>query len=32
MLSTVALNHEKIEKDTQRITKVKPFINKYSWK
>ena len=28
----VALNHEEIEKDPQRITKIKPFINKYNWK
>ena len=29
---TVALNHAKIKKDLQRITKVKTFINKYNWK
>ena len=29
---TVALNHEKIKKDPQSITKIKPFINKYNWK
>ena len=28
---TVALNYEKIKKDPQRITKVKPFVNKYNW-
>ena len=28
---TVALNHEEIKKDPQRITKIKPFINKYKW-
>ena len=28
---TVALDYEKIKKDTQRITKTKPFINKYNW-
>ena len=28
---TVTLNHEEIKKDLQRITKVKPFINKYKW-
>ena len=28
---TVALNYDEIKKDPQRITKVKPFINKYSW-
>ena len=26
-----ALNHEEIKKDLQRITKIKPFINKYYW-
>ena len=25
------LNHEVIKKDPQRITKIKPFINKYNW-
>ena len=28
---TVALNYEEIKKDPQRITKIKPFINKYNW-
>ena len=28
---TVALNYEEIKKDPQRITKIKPFINKYYW-
>ena len=28
---TVVLNHEEIKKDPQRITKIKPFINKYNW-
>ena len=28
---TVALNYEEIKKDPQRITKTKPFINKYYW-
>ena len=28
---TVALNHQHIKKDPQRITKFKPFINKYDW-
>ena len=28
---TVALNYEWIKKDPQRITKTKPFINKYNW-
>ena len=26
------LNYEEIKKDPQRITKIKPFINKYKWK
>ena len=26
---TVALNHEEIGKDSERITKIKPFVNKY---
>ena len=29
---TVALNHQKIKKDLQRISKVKPFISQYEWK
>ena len=29
---TVALNHEEIKKDWQRITKNKPFTDKYNWK
>ena len=28
---TVVLNHKKIKKDPQRITKTKPFINRYNW-
>ena len=28
---TVALNHDKIEKDLQIITKIKPLIDKYNW-
>ena len=28
---TVALNYEEVENDPQRITKIKPFINKYNW-
>ena len=28
---TVTLNYEEIKKDPQRITKIKPFINKYNW-
>ena len=27
----VALNYEEIKKDQQRITKIKPFVNKYNW-
>ena len=27
----VALNHEEIGKHSEGITKIKPFINKYSW-
>ena len=29
---TVALNHEKIENNPQRISKLEPFINNYNWK
>ena len=29
---TVALNHEQIKKDPQRITKIKLFIDQYNWK
>ena len=25
------LNHKEIKKDLQRITKIKPFTNKYNW-
>ena len=28
---TIALNHEEIGKHSERITKIKPFINKYNW-
>ena len=28
---TVELNHEEIKKDKQRITKNRPFIDKYNW-
>ena len=28
---TVALNHEEIKKDPRRITKIKPFSNRYNW-
>ena len=27
----VALNHEEIGKHAERITKIKPFMNKYKW-
>ena len=30
-IATVVLNHEEIKKDLQRMTKIKPFINKYNW-
>ena len=30
--STVALNYEQIKKDPQRISKIKPFLDKYNWK
>ena len=29
---SVALNHEKVVKDLQRVWKTKPFLNKYNWK
>ena len=29
---TVALNYQKIEKNSERISKVKPFIDQYNWK
>ena len=29
---TVALKYEKIKKDPQRISKIKPFIDQYNWK
>ena len=28
---TVVLNHDKINKDPQRVSKIKPFINQYNW-
>ena len=28
---TLALNHGEIKKEPQRITKIKPFINKHNW-
>ena len=30
--ATVALNHEEIGKNSQRILKIKPFINEFIWK
>ena len=30
-MATVALNPEEIKSDPQRISKIKPFINKYKW-
>ena len=29
---TVTLDCEEIKKDLQRLTKIKPFANKYNWK
>ena len=29
---SVALNHEKVVKDLQRVSKTKPFTNNYNWK
>ena len=29
---TVALNHQNIEKNPQRISKIKPFIDQHNWK
>ena len=29
--ATVALAHEQVKKDLQRITKIKPYIDKYNW-
>ena len=29
---TAALNHEKVDKNPQRITKIEPFIDTYNWK
>ena len=29
---TVALSHQNIERNLQRISKIKPFINQYNWK
>ena len=30
--ATVALNHEQIKQDPQRIPKINPFIDQYNWK
>ena len=30
--ATGAINHEKIEKNSQRISKIQPFIKNYNWK
>ena len=30
--ATIALNFNNIDKDRQRISKIKPFINSYNWK
>ena len=29
---TVALNYEEIESHSERVSNIKPFINKYNWK
>ena len=29
---TIALNYDEIEKDHQRVNKVKPFVDQYNWK
>ena len=29
---TITLNYQSIKKDSQRISKIKPFINQYDWK
>ena len=29
---TLALNYDKIDRNPQRISKIKPFIEKYNWK
>ena len=31
MLSTVALNYEEIKYRPERVSNIKPFINKYNW-
>ena len=31
-VATAELNHEKLRKDTQGITKIRPFIDQYEWK
>ena len=30
--ATVGLNHEEIGKNSQRISNIKPVVNKYNWK
>ena len=30
-MTTIALNHEKIEKHPEKISKIKSFIDKYNW-
>ena len=30
-VATIALIFEEIKKDPQRVSKIKPFINKYNW-
>ena len=30
--ATIMLTHEEIQRDPQRITKIKTFINRYNWK
>ena len=31
MLLTVALNHDKINNNPQRVSNIKPFIDQYNW-
>ena len=30
-MATVILIHQKINRDSRRVSKIKPFINKYNW-
>ena len=30
--ATVALNYEEIKSNPEKVSKIKPFINKYNWK